>query len=476
MSKYKAVIGLEMHCEMKSNTKVFSSAKNSYSDIANINVNPVDMAFPGILPVLNKECVRKAIMAALILNCKVPEYMYFDRKNYYYPDLPKGYQITQLHDPVGVNGSIKIDCNGVTKEIKIHDIHLEEDAASMEHFSDVSLINYNRAGVPLLELVTEPCIESPEEAVAFLEEMRRIYQYADISEADTKKGQIRCDVNVSIMDKDSNELGTKVEVKNVNSFGNVYETIKYEIERQSKLKDEGRYDEVVQETRRFDEETGTTIRMRTKADAIDYKYFVEPNIPKFKIDSNLVEEIKKCIPVLPNERKIKYINEYGLSEYDANIIIKNKEYADYFEECVSLGMDKKIAANYLIVQIIAYLNKEAISLNEFYLKPNLLNQIISELEKGNISSKQAKDIFNKALEEEKEPKNFINKDNAQISDSNELTIIIDNILRNNTSQVEAYKGGKTNLFDYFVGQVMKETRGKANPSLTKEILKDKLDN
>lgn len=476
MSKYKAVIGLEMHCEMKSNTKVFSSAKNSYSDIANINVNPVDMAFPGILPVLNKECVRKAIMAALILNCKVPEYMYFDRKNYYYPDLPKGYQITQLHDPVGVNGSIKIDCNGVTKEIKIHDIHLEEDAASMEHFSDVSLINYNRAGVPLLELVTEPCIESPEEAVAFLEEMRRIYQYADISEADTKKGQIRCDVNVSIMDKDSNELGTKVEVKNVNSFGNVYETIKYEIERQSKLKDEGRYDEVVQETRRFDEETGTTIRMRTKADAIDYKYFVEPNIPKFKIDSNLVEEIKKCIPVLPNERKIKYINEYGLSEYDANIIIKNKEYADYFEECVSLGMDKKIAANYLIVQIIAYLNKEAISLNEFYLKPNLLNQIISELEKGNISSKQAKDIFNKALEEEKEPKSFINKDNAQISDSNELTIIIDNILKNNTSQVEAYNGGKTNLFDYFVGQVMKETRGKANPSLTKEILKDKLDN
>lgn len=476
MSKYKVVIGLEMHCEMKSNTKVFSSAKNSYSDIANINVNPVDMAFPGILPVLNKECVRKAIMAALILNCKVPEYMYFDRKNYYYPDLPKGYQITQLHDPVGVNGSIKIDCNGVTKEIKIHDIHLEEDAASMEHFSDVSLINYNRAGVPLLELVTEPCIESPEEAVAFLEEMRRIYQYADISEADTKKGQIRCDVNVSIMDKDSNELGTKVEVKNVNSFGNIYETIKYEIERQSKLKDEGRYDEVVQETRRFDEETGTTIRMRTKADAIDYKYFVEPNIPKFKIDSNLVEEIKKCIPVLPNERKIKYINEYGLSEYDANIIIKNKEYADYFEECVSLGMDKKIVANYLIVQIIAYLNKEAISLNEFYLKPNLLNQIISELEKGNISSKQAKDIFNKALEEEKEPKNFISKDNAQISDSNELTIIIDNILKNNTSQVEAYKGGKTNLFDYFVGQVMKETRGKANPSLTKEILKDKLDN
>ena len=232
MNKYKAVIGLEMHCEMKSNTKVFSSAKNDFSEIPNINVRPVDMGFPGTLPMVNKEAIRKAIMAALILNCKLPEYMYFDRKNYYYPDLPKGYQITQMHDPVGVNGSIKIDCNGTTKKILIHDIHLEEDSASMDHFTDVSLINYNRAGVPLLELVTEPCIESPEEAVAFLEEMRRIYQYANISDADTKKGQIRCDVNVSIMDVDSKELGTKVEVKNVNSFGNVYETIKYEIERQ----------------------------------------------------------------------------------------------------------------------------------------------------------------------------------------------------------------------------------------------------
>ena len=277
------------------------------------------------------------------------------------------------------------------------------------------------------------------------------------------------------MDVDSKELGTKVEVKNVNSFSNVYETIKYEIERQSKLKDEGRYDEVVQETRRWDEESCTTKRMRTKADAIDYKYFVEPNIPKYKIEQSWIEEIEKCIPILPNERKIKYINEYGLSEYDANIIIKTKEYADYFEECVSLGMDKKIAANYLIVNIIAYLNKEAVSLNEFYLKPKLLNQIITELENGNISSKQAKEIFNKSLDEQKEPKNFISKDNTQLSDSNELESIIDNILNNNTSQVEAYKNGKTNLFDYFVGQVMKETRGKANPNLTKEILKDKLD-
>ena len=475
MSNYKAVIGLEMHCEMLSNAKVFSRAKNEYSDIPNINVRELDMGFPGTLPVLNKEVVKKSILAALVLNCEIPEYIYFDRKNYYYPDLPKGYQITQTHNPVGINGSIKINCGDYEKEVLIHDIHLEEDSASMDHFSDVSLINYNRSGVPLLELVTEPCLSNADEAVAFLEEIRRIYQYTNISLADTKKGQIRCDVNVSIMDFDATELGTKVEVKNVNSFSNVYDTINYEIERQSKLKDEGRYDEVVQETRRFDEESGTTVRMRSKADAVDYKYFVEPNIPKYKINKEVVDEIRKNIPELPSERKRKYIKEYGLSEYDANIIIKNKEYADYFEECVKLGMDKKVAANYLIVNIIAYLNREFITLNEFYLKPELLNQIIKELQNGNISSKQAKEIFNKSLEEKREPKEFISKDNAQISDSNELDNIINNILENNPSQVEDYKNGKTNLFDYFVGRVMKETRGKANPVLTKELLKNKLE-
>lgn len=475
MSNYKAVIGLEMHCEMLSNAKVFSRAKNEYSDIPNINVRELDMGFPGTLPVLNKEVVKKSILAALVLNCEIPEYMYFDRKNYYYPDLPKGYQITQTHSPVGINGSIKINCGDYEKEVLIHDIHLEEDSASMDHFSDVSLINYNRSGVPLLELVTEPCLSNADEAIAFLEEIRRIYQYTNISLADTKKGQIRCDVNVSIMDFDATELGTKVEVKNVNSFSNVYDTINYEIERQSKLKDEGRYDEVVQETRRFDEESGTTVRMRSKADAVDYKYFVEPNIPKYKINREVVDEIRKNIPELPSERKRKYIKEYGLSEYDANIIIKNKEYADYFEECIKLGMDKKVAANYLIVNIIAYLNREFITLNEFYLKPELLNQIIKELQNGNISSKQAKEIFNKSLEEKREPKEFISKDNAQISDSNELDNIINNILENNPSQVEDYKNGKTNLFDYFVGQVMKETKGKANPVLTKELLKNKLE-
>lgn len=475
MSKYKAVIGLEMHCELKSNSKVFSSAENSYNELANANVRPVDMAFPGTLPVVNKECIRKALLMSMVLNCRQPEYMYFDRKNYYYPDLPKGYQITQMHDPVGTGGSIIIDCGDYEKEVLIHDIHLEEDAASLDHYFDTSLIDYNRAGVPLLELVTEPCLNSAEEAVSFLETMRRIYQYCDVSEADTKKGQIRCDVNVSIMDPDATELGTKVEIKNINSFGNVFDAINYEIKRQSELKDAGRYDEVEQETRRFDEETGTTIHMRSKVDAIDYKYFVEPNIPKYKISKEWLEEIRKNIPVLPRERKLKYINEYELSEYDANIIIKEKAYADYFEECLALGMDKKVAANWLTVQIIAYLNKYEIELKDFYLKPALLNQIITELTKGTISSKQAKEIFYKALEEQKEPKTYMSKDNAQISDKGEIEAIIDTILANNTSQIEAYKNGKTNLFDYFVGQVMKETRGKANPVITKEVLKSRLD-
>ena len=289
---YKAVIGLEFHCEMKSHSKVFSKAINGYSKYSNELVAPLDMGFPGTLPILNKECVRKAIEMALILNCKIPEYMEFDRKNYFYPDLPKGYQITQFFNPVGTNGKIVIEVNGKEKEVLIHDIHLEEDSASLDHYFNTSNIDYNRSGVPLLELVTEPCLNSADEAIEFLEHLKRIYEYTDISDCDTKKGQIRADVNVSIMDEDATELGTKVEVKNVNSFDSIRKTIEYEIERQSKLKSDGRYDEVVQETRRWDDESGTTKHMRSKADAIDYKYFTEPNIPRYKITKELLDEIK----------------------------------------------------------------------------------------------------------------------------------------------------------------------------------------
>ena len=474
MNKYKAVIGLEMHCEMKSNAKVFSKSANEFTDIPNSNVSPVDMAFPGVLPTLNKECVRKALMASIMLNCETPEYLLFDRKNYYYPDLPKGYQITQMHSPVGINGHITIDVDGKEKNVLIHDIHLEEDSASLDHYVNTSLINYNRAGVPLLELVTEPCFNNAKEAVAFVEHMIRMYRYADISDADTKRGQIRCDVNVSIMDENDTKLGTKVEIKNVNSISNIEATINYEIKRQSELKDAGKYNEVEQETRRFDEETSTTIRMRSKVDAIDYKYFVEPNIPKYKIDSSWLENIKKDIPMMPKERKELYINKYGLSEYDANIIIKEKDYADYFEECLKLNMNPKLSANYLITNIIAYINLNGISIKDFYLTPLLLKQIFDELENNNISSKQAKEIFNKSLDEKKEPKTYITLDNVQISDEKILEKIVDEILNNNQKQIDEYHNGKTNLFAFFVGQVMKETKGKANPKLVNEILNIKL--
>ena len=475
MTKYKTVIGLEMHCELKSNSKVFSSARNSYSELANSNIKAVDMAFPGTLPVVNKKCIKDAIKMAMVLGCEIPKYMYFDRKHYYYPDLPKGYQTTQFDAPVGINGHIEIDCNGKMIPVDIQDIHLEEDAASMDHLYDTSVIDYNRAGVPLLELVTKPCLHSADEAVAFLEHMRSAYKYCDVSEADTKKGQIRCDVNISIMEEDATEFGTRVEVKNINSFGNVYDAINYEIKRQSDLKDAGRYDEVEQETRRFDEETGTTIRMRSKEDAIDYKYFVDPNLPKYKIPEDWLETIKLEIPKLENERKEEYINTYGLSEYDSTILVKEKEISDYFEKCISLGMNPKEACNWITVNIIGYINKYELTINELYLTPEMLKFIVDNISNGTISSKQAKEVFFKVLEENKEPSNFISKENAQISDESELDKIIDEIISNSSSQVEQYKSGKDKIFEYFVGQVMKNTRGKANPIVTKDLLHKKLD-
>ena len=424
MSKYIPCIGLEMHCEMsETNSKVFSGAANCYTEIPNSNVRPLDMAFPGTLPVVNKGAVRLALMASMILNCKQPEVLQFERKNYYYPDLPKGFQITQetKPNPVGIYGECEYEFGDEIRKCRINNIHLEEDAASLDHFYKTSNIDYNRAGVPLLELVTEPDIHSADEAVAFLEHMRSVYQYAGISEADSKKGQIRCDVNVSLMDADLDEMdpanwGTKIEIKNVNSFGGVRDAINYEIKRQTELKENGTYDEMEQQTRRWDEESGTTIFMRSKVDAIDYKYFVEPNIPKVKIEKEWLDEIRKSIPELAMDRKKKYVSEYGLSNYDAGVLVKDKNISDYYEKCVELGVDAKVASNWVAVNIIGELNKEGTDIRDFYLTPEMLKQIIEGINSGILSSKQAKEVFTKALEEKKEPKNYISKDNAQISD------------------------------------------------------------
>jgi len=418
---YKAVIGLEFHCEMKSHTKVFSSAINGFSKLSNQLVSPLDMGFPGTLPVVNKECVKKAIEMAMILNCKIPEYMEFDRKNYFYPDLPKGYQITQFFNPVGVNGSVTIDVDGHEKEVLIHDIHLEEDSASLDHYYDTSNIDYNRSGVPLLELVTEPCLNSSDEAIEFLEHLKRIYEYTDISDCDTKKGQIRADVNISIMDENDTKLGTKVEVKNVNSFEAIKQTIEYEIKRQSELKESGHYDEVVQETRRWDDESKKTIRMRSKADAIDYKYFTEPNIPKFRITEELKNEIRKSIPVLAHERKEKYIKEYKLSEYDSKVLVKSKKISDYFEECVSLGCDPKSACNWITTRILGELNKsEENKIEDLFIKPYMISELVKLIEDKKITNNQGKEVFAKMLEEHLTPKEIVKKYNMEVIEDSGL--------------------------------------------------------
>ena len=473
---YKAVIGLEFHCEMKSHTKVFSDAINGYSKKSNENVRPLDLGFPGTLPMVNKECVKKAIKAAMILNCKIPEYMEFDRKNYFYPDLPKGFQITQFFNPVGTKGKLVIDVNGKEKEVLIHDIHLEEDAASLDHYYNTSTIDYNRAGVPLLELVTEPCLNSADEALAFLETMRSIYQYTDISDCDTKRGQIRADVNVSIMDENDTKLGTKVETKNVNSFDAIRKTIEYEIKRQSELKDAGRYDEVVQETRRWDDESGTTIRMRSKADAIDYKYFTEPNIPRYRITEELKEEIRKSIPLLANERKEKYVKEYSLSEYDAGVLVKSKKIADYFEECVSLGCDPKSACNWITTKVLAEVNKnEDTTIDDVFIRPNMIYDLCKLIEDKKITNNQGKEVFAKMLEEHLTPKEIVKKYEMEvIEDEGLIDSLVDEVISENQKAIEDYHNGRTNMLDYLVGQVMKKSRGKANPVEAKQKMIEKI--
>lgn len=469
----KLVIGLEMHAEMKSTTKVFSPSSNVYNKMANVNINEIDLAFPGFMPSLNEECVKKAVEMALILKCDVAKYMIFDRKNYYYPDLPKGYQITQNTRPVGINGNLEVSLNGSKFNVEILDIHLEEDAAALDHLPTFSLIDYNRAGVPLLETVTAPCIHSADEAIAFLETMCRIYKYTGISEADTKKGQIRCDVNVNLMDDNGNYITPKVEIKNVNSLANVKLAILYEEKRQ--LESLKNNEPLYQETRRFDESSGTTIHMRSKADAIDYKYFVEPNIPPYEITDDFIENIRKTIPVLADIRKDNYMNNLGLDEYNANILIKDINIANYFEKCIEVGIKPIIAANYINGIITSYINEKDININDFYLKPEYLKQINDAKESGILSSKGVKEVFYKSLEEEKEPKNFISKEDAQVSDENLIESIIDRILSSHEKEILEYKNGRTNIFDFFVGQVMKETRGKANPIITKDLLHKKLD-
>ena len=472
--KYTVVIGLEIHAAVLTNSKVFSPSKNSFSQIPNDNVNEIDLSFPGILPSLNKEAVRKALKMSMVLGCKQPDELCFDRKNYYYPDLPKGFQITQVRKPVGVDGEVKLYTNGHDFTVKIHDIHLEEDTASMDHYDYYTLIDYNRCGTPLVEMVTEPCINSGEEAVAFLEFLANSLRYCGISDADMKKGHMRCDVNINLKNEKGEYITPKVEVKNVGSISYVADAVNYEVERQIKALETG-CEELVQETRRFDEDTKTTIRMRVKEDSVDYKYMPEPNIPKIKIDSKWLEDIRKEIPTLPNERLVRYVKEYNLTENEAKTLVKDFDLSNYYEESINIGIDPKVAFNWLSSNIIGYLNKEFMSINDFYVTPKRLKVIIDAINSGDISSKQGKELFNYCLDEKDEPENLIKKHNMkQMDNSDELEGIIDNILNNNPKLIDDYHNGKTNLFGFFIGEVMKQTKGQANPVLAKQILTEKL--
>lgn len=470
---YKVTIGLEVHCELKSNSKVFSRAKNDYTQQPNTLLAYQDLGFPGILPIANKDVVKNALKVAVALNCKTPDEIIFDRKNYYYPDLPKGYQITQMTKPVGINGYLDIDINDSIKRINIHDTHLEEDTASLDHYDTYSLIDYNRCGVPLLETVTEPCIHSKEEALVFLEAYRSLIVYSGVSEARSDRGQIRCDVNVSL--SDTEKLGSKVEMKNINSFYNVGRAIDYEIKRQTEILSSGGV--IEQETRRFDDETGETFHMRSKADAVDYKYFIEPNIPATPVSDETIAEIKKTIPMLQLDRKRKYMDEYELSKYDSEVLVKVKENSDFFQNCVDLGAEPKKACNWITGMLMGYLNETELKIEDVPIKPTMIKELIELIDNKTISSKQAKEVFEIMLEEGKEP-NIIVKEKGmmQITDDSSIKEIILEVLKENDEQAKNYNPEKTRMIDFFVGQVMKKTRGKANPAKTMEILREELIN
>lgn len=470
---YAPTIGLEVHCELKTTTKNFSSAANTYSEIPNSNLATVDLGLPGILPVINEFGVKQSLKMALAMHCETPKYMTFERKNYFYPDLPKGYQITQFDHPVGINGYVMIHVNGEDKKVLIHDTHLEEDTASLDHYGDYSLIDYNRAGVPLLETVTEPCMHSVEEAIAFLEALRSIFLYCGTSEARTDRGQMRCDVNVSLMKEGATELGTKVEIKNVNSFNNVKDAIISEIKRQTEILDAGGV--IAQETRRYDENDMCTYSMRSKEDAVDYKYFKEPNIPPIRVESAWLEEIKSEIPPLQYERICKYMSEYGLSRYDATILVKEKEMAEYFEKTLEEGADPKAASNWITSVILGHMNKYEIPITKLFLTPKMLVELIELVTSGKISSKQAKEVLYQSLEEEKSPADLVKELGIeQIGGDEEILAVVKEVFTENKEAKAQYQAGRTNIVDFLVGQVMKKTKGKANPATTRKFVQEEI--
>ena len=471
---YKVVIGLEVHCELETKSKNFSPAPNMFTESHNINVATVDLGLPGILPVANKEAARRALFTAMALHCETPDEVIFDRKNYYYPDLPKGYQITQNTKPMGINGYLDILVNGHIKRVDIHDLHLEEDTASLEHYPKYSLIDYNRSGIPLMEIVTEPCMESADEAVTFLEDLRDVFLYLGVSEARSNYGQMRCDVNISLMKDTDTELGTKVEMKNINAFNNVRAAIEYEIKRQSEILNRG--EKVVQETRRIAED-GKTYSMREKVDAVDYKYFIEPNIPSTPITDDFLYELKSELPELKLDRYFKYIEKYDISEYDATILSKERSFADYFESVISSGCDVSLAVNFVTTTILSTINKLDIKIDELFITPDMLSGVINYVASGKMSLDAAKKLLYKAIDEKVDPNELIKKESlVQINDKDELLTLIRSCMDENLEVVRQYvEDGNMSAGNFFIGQVMKKSNRQANPNISKELIFEELE-
>ncbi|WP_409296690.1 Asp-tRNA(Asn)/Glu-tRNA(Gln) amidotransferase subunit GatB [Peribacillus sp. SCS-26] len=471
---YDTVIGLEVHVELKTESKIFSASPNHFGADPNTNTSVIDLGYPGVLPVLNKKAVEYAMKAALALNCEVAEITKFDRKNYFYPDNPKAYQISQFDKPIGENGWIEIEVNGTKKKIGITRIHMEEDAGKLTHTGDgYSLVDYNRQGTPLVEIVSEPDISSPEEAYAYLEKLKSIIQYTGVSDCKMEEGSLRCDANISLKPSGQKEFGTKTELKNLNSFNFVRKGLEFEEKRQAEVLDAG--GEILQETRRFDEATGRTLLMRVKEGSDDYRYFPEPDLVEVYIDEEWKNSIKAEIPELPDERKKRYTEEYNLPAYDAAVLTVTKETADFFEASIAAGADAKQASNWIMGELSAYLNAEGIELHNTKLTPESLAGLIKLIGDGTISTKIAKQVFKELIEKGGSAEAIVKeKGLVQISDEGTLRTIINEALDNNPQSIEDFKGGKQKAVGFLVGQIMKATKGQANPPLVNKLLMEEI--
>ena len=471
--KYEVVIGLEVHAQLKTKSKIFAPDCNEFGHEPNTQTSPITLGMPGVLPVLNKEVVNMGILTGLALNCEIPERCKFDRKQYFYPDLPKGYQISQYDEPICVKGYL--DIKG--KRIGITRAHLEEDAGKLVHAgadgiagSSYSLVDLNRAGTPLLEIVSEPDMRSSEEARNYMEELRNIVRYIGVCDGNLEEGSMRCDANISIMPKGSKEFGTRAEIKNVNSFSALQRAIEYEIDRQIEIVEEG--GQVVQETRLWDDNSRETKSMRGKEDAHDYRYFPEPDLMPLKISREWVQEIKDKMPELPQQKRERYMS-LGLSEYDASIIVEQMGLALFFDEVLKLGASPKIAVNFIMGEIAAYLKEEKLEIAETKLTPENLVELISLIEKNTISNNIGKQIIIDMMKDGTKASKIVeDRGLSQISDTNAIKDIAQKVVEAHPNEVSAYKGGKVQLLGFFVGQVMKETKGRANPKAVNEILKE----